>query len=150
MMYKTHMAFGVLLGLIAMEYFDVNKYMFIGAAVFGSLFVDVDEASSYMGKRTWPVSNMVELFFGHRGIFHSIWMAGLIFLGFYLFGLLNIGIGFLIGYGSHLIADMMTVEGVRIFYPLSKFSIRGFARTDGIFEKIFFTLVLLAIGYRLV
>lgn len=150
MMYKTHVAVGILAGLIAMNYFDVNKYAFLGAVVFGSLFVDIDENESYIGRRTWPVSNVVELFFGHRGMIHSIWAGGLIFSVLYFFGYLSISLGFLLGYISHLAADMLTVEGVRLFYPVSKFNAKGFIRTGGLLEKFFFAGVLVVIGYVIV
>ena len=150
MMYKTHAAFGFLIGLLTMGYFNVNKYVFLGTVVFGSLFVDIDENESYIGRRIKPLSSAIEFLFKHRGIFHSIFMALLIFLGFWQFGYIQYGYGFFVGYLSHLIADGLTVEGVRIFYPLSRLTVRGFARTNGIFEKIFFALVLVAIGYKLI
>ena len=112
--------------------------------------VDIDENESYIGRRIKPLSSAIEFLFKHRGIFHSIFMALLIFLGFWQFGYIQYGYGFFVGYLSHLIADGLTVEGVRIFYPLSRLTVRGFARTNGIFEKIFFALVLVAIGYKLI
>lgn len=149
MMYKTHAAFGLLAGLIAMNYVDVNKYAFLAAVIFGSLFVDIDEDNSYIGRKAGFLSSVIEFLFGHRGIFHSLLMALLMFLGFYYFGYFGLGIGFLIGYVSHLIADALTLEGVRIFYPFSRYAIRGFIRTSGLLEKLFFILILLAIGYKL-
>ncbi|MBS3166407.1 metal-dependent hydrolase [Candidatus Woesearchaeota archaeon] len=150
MMYKTHAAFGFLIGLLLMNYFNVNKYVFLSMVVLGSIFVDIDEDNSYIGRKTRPVSNVIERVFGHRGIFHSLLIAGLIFIGFSYFGYLKFGIGFLVGYVSHLAADALTIEGVRIFYPFSSKSIHGLVRTNGVFEKIFFILVLVAIGYVLI
>lgn len=148
MMYKTHMAFGMLAGLIVLDYLNTNKYIFIAAVLFGSIFVDIDEDSSYIGKRMGFVSSAIEFLFGHRGIFHSLLLASLLFLGFVVFNHVVLGIGFLAGYMSHLIADALTVSGVRIFYPFSNYSVKGFIRTDGFLEKIFFILVLFAIGYK--
>ena len=104
MMYKTHAAFGFLIGLLTMGYFNVNKYVFLGTVVFGSLFVDIDENESYIGRRIKPLSSAIEFLFKHRGIFHSIFMALLIFLGFWQFGYIQYGYGFFVGYLSHLIA----------------------------------------------
>ena len=150
MMYKTHAAFGFLAGLLAMNYFNVNRYIFLSMAVFGSLFVDIDDAGSYFGNKIRPVSSMIKFLFKHRGVFHSVFMALLIFTGFWYFGMIGYGYGFFIGYLSHLVADGLTLDGVRIFYPFSKFAVRGFFRTGGIFESIFFALVLVAIGYSMI
>jgi len=150
MMYRTHLAFGLLAGLIAINYFNTNKYIFIAAVLFGSIFADIDESGSYIGKRTGFLSWAIEFLFGHRGIFHSLLLASLLFLGFVAFGYVVLGAGFLVGYVSHLIADALTVGGVRMFYPFSKHVIRGFIRTDGLLERIFFILVLFAIVYNVI
>ncbi len=150
MMYKTHVAFGILLGLLAFDYFNVDKYAFFAAVIFGSIFVDIDEAGSFIGRRTWPISNMIAYIFGHRGLFHSIFLAALIFFVLYHFGYAAIAFGFLIGYLSHLAADTLTIDGVRLFYPFSRTAIRGFITTNGLMETIFFILVLFAIGYILI
>lgn len=149
MMYKTHAAFGILAGLLTVSYFDVNKYLFFGAVVLGSLFVDLDEDNSYIGRKAGVLSSVIEFLFGHRGIFHSLLAALLMFLGFYYFGYIGLGIGFLVGYISHLMADALTLEGVRMFYPFSKYTARGFIKTGSLLEKIFFIIILLAIGYMI-
>ena len=63
----------------------------------------------------------------HRGLMHTlIPMIGIYFLmtmttfGIWYYSLM----GILIGYGSHLWADMLTVEGCPILFPLSKKNIR--------------------------
>ena len=147
MMYKTHAALGLLAGLLAASYVDINKYAFLAAVIFGSLFVDIDEDNSYIGRKAGFLSSVIEFLFGHRGIFHSLLAALGIFLGVYYFGHFELGLGFLIGYASHLAADMLTVNGVKPFYPFSRYTVRGFIRTDGLLEKLFFILILLAIGY---
>lgn len=58
--------------------------------------------------------------FEHRGIFHTLLM-GVIF--YFLIGLIPINnifiwqIAFCGGYLSHILMDMLTVSGVRLFYP---------------------------------
>lgn len=149
MMYKTHAAFGFLFGLLAASYVNINKYAFLAAVIFGSLFVDIDEDNSYIGRKAGFLSSVIEFLFGHRGIFHSLLMALLMFLGFYYFGYFELGLGFLVGYISHLMADALTLEGVRMFYPFSKYTARGFIKTGSLLEKIFFIIILLAIGYMI-
>ena len=62
--------------------------------------------------------------FEHRGIFHTLLFA---FLLTFLVGLIPINeeilkmlqLGFLVGYLSHLLMDMLTVSGVKILFPIT-------------------------------
>ena len=40
---------------------------------------------------------------------------------------------------------MLTVSGVRFFHPLSSFKIKGFIRTGGVFEWIFFVVLVVGV-----
>jgi membrane-bound metal-dependent hydrolase YbcI (DUF457 family) len=77
---------------------------------------------------------------GHRGLTHSLWVwlacalvlglnLGTLHLGDYalalnwdglLGGWSDLGTAFTLGYASHILADMLTKEGVKFAYPLSQ------------------------------
>jgi inner membrane protein len=70
----------------------------------------------------------------HRGAFHS-WLGVLIY-SIYLYMFLPIIIGsFVYGYVSHLFLDILTKSGLKVFYP-SEFKIKGFLKSDGMFNTI--------------
>jgi inner membrane protein len=53
------------------------------------------------------------------------------------------GFAFFAGFISHLFLDSLTKSGVAIFWPLSKKRFGFGIKSGGIFEEIFFVLVLL-------
>lgn len=143
-MYQTHRLIGVLLGLVIYVNFNLDhKILFFTAILLGSIFVDIDEPRSFIGRKlkllSWPIKWM----FGHRGIFHSMFMALLLSALIYHFLEEYSGIGFFVGYLGHIIADGITLSGVKIFYPLSKVSLKGFIRTGGMLEKLLFFVLLI-------
>ena len=85
----------------------------------------------------------------HRGFTHSI-------LGFFMFSIITYSafskyelnhmyIGFMIGYGLHLLADFFTNRGIKVFYPLKRnFKAPITIKTGGVAEYI---IVLIAIGF---
>lgn len=93
--------------------------------VLAATFPDIDVPSSLWGRIFKPISKAINRKFGHRTITHSL-----------LFLLLGYGavagavevLGsktpyptvFLLAYFSHLLFDMLTVQGVPLFYPYNK------------------------------
>lgn len=144
MMYYTHLAFGLLLSLIYIEFFNPGiQAIFLFVVLFFSLFPDIDESKSKIGRENKILSKTINFFFGHRGIFHTVWIPVLLFLILILFDVkIIIGIAVLIGYLSHLFLDAMTRHGIRPFYPIYNQNISGFIKTNSIFEKIFFLIVI--------
>ena len=144
MMYYTHAAFGLLLSLVYIGIFSVeNHAIFLLTALFFSLFPDIDESKSKIGRNSRILSKTANFIFGHRGFFHTIWIPALLFLALILFNVkIIIGIAVLIGYLSHLFMDAITRHGIRPFYPLYHWRINGFIKTNSIFEKVFFLVVI--------
>lgn len=101
-----------------------------------SVFVDIDLSKSKVGRRTRPISNIINIIFSHRGIIHSAYIPLLLFLILYINNYASVGIAILIGYIGHLLLDGLTKEGVNLFYPFLEF--RGFVRVGGLIEKIIF------------
>ncbi len=147
MMGRTHAVFGFLIGLFALPYLNVlNPILYVAAVLVGAHLPDVDHPDSTLGKYVKPIG----LLFSHRGFFHSVFAAALVYaVPFYLFGNATVAFGLLIGYVSHIIGDIVTVQGVRIFAPLSSFTLRGFMYTDSITEHILCVLFVVAAVWKL-
>lgn len=148
-MYYTHLAFGLLIALLSLDFFNIkNKLLFVLIAVFFSIFPDIDERKSKIGKKYKKTSWIINFIFGHRGFFHSIFVPLILF--FVLYNINNeIGIAVLVGYLSHLFMDALTKNGIRPLYPIINKRINGFIKTNSILEKIFFLIIILLILYEI-
>lgn len=105
MRYQAHRIGGICTGLIAGELMCSNlppkeklitMAVMTGACAFGSLLPDIDEPSSYVGKRVKPISTVIKSTSGHRWLWHSPFLDLLLpvfLLVIYVFG-------FSIGYGD--------------------------------------------------
>ena len=138
MMFRTHLAFSFLISILIIDSFNIqNKVMFIVILLIASVLPDIDSYKSKLGRKIKPISFLINIFLGHRGIFHSLFLLILISL---IIAFINneIAAAFFIGYLSHLILDSLTPEGVMFFYPFSKKRIKGIIRTSSLWENIFF------------
>ncbi len=143
MMYYTHLAFGILVSLLAIELFDINnKLFFILIAVLFSIFPDIDETKSKFGRKYKLTSRIINFIFGHRGFFHSIYIPLALYFIFYYINI-EIGAAVLLGYFSHLFMDALTKNGIRPLYPILNKKISGFFRTNSLLEKILFLIIIL-------
>ena len=141
MMANTHMAFGLLFGLLSLSFIHpANKYVFIGIAVFSSLLPDLDHPNSKLGRKIF-VSRFFNIFFGHRGFFHAIWIPLAAWLILSLGFGLPYGSAVFIGYFAHLFSDGLTKAGVNLIHPLKHLRIQGFIETGSIVEHLTFFLV---------
>lgn len=150
MMFQTHLMFNLLIGLYLMNSFS-QKYLFLGFLLLGSLLPDLDNPYSKLGRKVKPISGLIRFIFGHRGIFHSLIFAILIFVVFkYILDMNLIGIALSVGFVLHLVADGLTKKGVNFLYPFLKFRISGFVKTGGILEWLVFCFLILLIGLKVV
>jgi inner membrane protein len=148
-MYYTHLAFGFLVSLLALDLFDINnKLFFILVAILFSIFPDIDEKKSKIGKRYKLISAVINFIFGHRGFFHAVYIPLMLYLVFYNINK-EIGIAVLAGYFSHLFVDGLTKNGIRPLYPIINRKINGPIKTNSILEKIFFLIIILSVLYIL-
>ena len=142
MMYYTHLAFGLFVSLLSLDFFNIkNKLIFVLIILFFSIFPDIDETKSKIGRKN-KISIIINLILGHRGFFHSIYISLILFLIFYYINY-EISLAILIGYFSHLFMDAITKKGIRPFYPLINKRINGFFKTNSILEKILFLIIFL-------
>lgn len=120
----NHIAGGVVFTGIFCSFWNVNIFAnptFLGLTVFASLLPDIDHSRSLIGKIFLPVSRYLDRSFGHRTITHSLvffiatgFLVALIGRVWQVEGL---GLVYAFAFGSHLIFDMLTRQGVPLFYP---------------------------------
>lgn len=170
---ETHVKGGYIFALLLLPYIYNNyliEYNFFYRSILlliytyftnlGSLASDIDMKGSYISKRFPIIHKLIGKKFRHRGFTHS-----LIFLSFLMYFanaillssdyniiFLCVFTGFLIGVLSHIALDLLTKEGVELFYPLqTNFSIlpiKTSSRTEKNICKLLNILVLFLIGYR--
>ena len=143
---KTHLLFAILLGIFYLDSFRFsgNKLIFFVAIGLAGLIPDIDHPNSILGRKLKPISIIIHILFGHRKLFHSIFfiigvsLLAYLFVPFYL-------IPILIGLVSHIILDMISKEGIILFYPFNILNIKGLFKVGGIFESIIYTILIILI-----
>lgn len=124
----NHVAGGIVFTGLYLSMFDVNIYskpQYLGLAIFFSLLPDIDHTKSIVGKMFYPVAKWLDRRFGHRTITHSLlaYFGLALLIGVVEKTWLNTTIAtsiFLWSYASHLILDMLTLQGVPLLYPFKK------------------------------
>lgn len=139
MMFKTHLAFAFLIGLILINSFTINYPSFL-LIILTSIIADIDTNKSKIGRNLYPLNIMLK----HRKLMHSLFFVFILCLLIWIF-FNSLWLWVFIGYTSHIVLDGITKQGINLFYPFSKFKITGFIRTNGIFEKILFVLIIVGI-----
>lgn len=144
---------------ITLETTPETKLLLLMGGIIGSVFPDIDNPDSYIGKMTRPVSTViaaVSSLFGktgykHRWVFHDIglYTAGLIWSCLYFTPL----IGFFLGCISHAFLDGFTTEGVPVFF-VAKLRL-GKLKADSILSSVFVfaqavIFLLLGVGVRFI
>ena len=146
MMAHTHLAFGLLFGLLSLSFIHpANKYVFLGIAIFSSLLPDLDHPQSKLGRKLF-VSRIFHVLFGHRGFFHAVWIPIAAWLILSLGFGISYGAAVFVGYFAHLFSDGLTKAGVNLIHPLKQLRMQGFIETGGIAEHLtFFAVVVVSI-----
>ncbi len=149
MNFKTHLAFGILLGLVIFPFIEgIHWLVFFPIVILGALLPDIDHPDSKLGKKIGIFSRLANLLGGHRGITHSIFpLIALPGLVWYLFGL-PYGLALFIGYFSHLLIDSINPKGVNFMNPVTTWHMRGFIETGSVGEWVVFVIVIIAIGLK--
>jgi len=100
----------------------LSNPLYIAATIFGSIIPDIDYTKSLIGRFFRPISKQLNQRFGHRTVTHSL---AVLFVSNLLSGVIEntllhqstISKIYFLGFFSHLVLDMMTVQGVPLFYP---------------------------------
>lgn len=150
---KTHITGGIAASLAFAQITHYDPAVLLITGVVGSLLPDICHGGSKIGRLFPVLSKTINLLFGHRTFTHS-----LLFL-FLMAALLqsfipneSVTAGILIGMASHLALDMVTKNGIKLFFPVNltvRFPIT--ATTGGFAEfAVFAILSLLSVyfGYE--
>ncbi|RBP59324.1 inner membrane protein [Alkalibaculum bacchi] len=161
MQYKTHVTISLAVALPIMASTNTLSIGSVAALSLGALFPDIDEPYSWIGCRTRGISDLLNVFFGHRGITHSLLGLLLTFLTLVLMvSIINFNavtaIFFVFGYALHLIQDSFSKSGIKWLSPLSDTKFQSgkgvfYYTTGSIVENfiLFVTVVCLLIEIRL-
>ncbi len=124
----NHITGGVVFTGIFASFWNVNIFEapeMLAATGFFAILPDVDHLKSPIGKVFYPLAKFLDRRYGHRTITHSltVYLPG-IFLIMFLektFGsTYSYTLVFAFAYFSHLLFDMLTKQGVPLFYPFKK------------------------------
>jgi len=133
MLFRTHLAFAVLFILLIISFVD-SKLWFVVFALVGFIVPDLDSKDSKFGRRLF--FRPVQFFLKHRGFMHSLSFGFLVSLSLSIVFPV-IGVGFFVGFSSHIFSDSFTREGIAPFWPYKKRSY-GFIETGSFTEAIIF------------
>ena len=103
----------------------------------GALLPDIDHPGSWVGRRLRVISRPLAATIGHRGVTHSVVavLACLMLLRWQGFsrGVID---PLVIGYLSHLAADLLTSSGLRLAWPMRQRQAIPLCRTGSMSESI--------------
>ena len=128
MLSKTH----IVIGLFFMLFFIssvVHVFTYVLVFVIATLLPNLDKFLSF---KPFKLNNSVR----KRGFFHSFTFC-LIITALLTWFIPIASFPFFLAYGTHLIVDSWTVEGIKPFWPL-KYISKGSVKTGGHFENILF------------
>ncbi len=100
---------------------------YIATTLIAATLPDIDNTNSPIGRMAGPLGYWINRRYGHRTITHSAFALLVLTLLFAfceraIHGELENTWFFFWGYLSHIVLDMLTVQGVKLFYPFKKSS----------------------------
>lgn len=173
---NTHSKGGICFALIVLNLFIVKVIpsynvaykvllviIFFAGSYIGSLFPDIDQKKSSISRMLPFLAKTFGAKCRHRGFTHSLLclvifslILGIIaFLSEFNIIITSLFLGFISGYISHLILDLLTADGIEIFYPCKTNFKLGFIKTGSKGEKLtdklinFLTIALIGINLYL-
>ncbi|WP_220756897.1 metal-dependent hydrolase [Shewanella colwelliana] len=139
MIFRNHLIVTSAVTLVVIKEVELGLpiWAVIAGIIFGSLLPDLDHPRSTIGKRVLFVSVPLAGIFGHRQFTHSIWP---LVLTVWLFNLTDQANSYvmvlMIGYMSHVIADMLTDSGVPFLWPFQRRFGLTLCKSGGVLEHI--------------
>jgi len=118
MMLKTHLTLSLLFAIMFITHVS-NKLVFFAVIMVATIIPDIDTGFSTAGRNVF--FKPLQFFVKHRGILHSFTFCIIAsFVIAYFWPIL--ALPFFLGYGSHLLLDSFTKEGIMPFWPWRKTS----------------------------
>ncbi|MGE7674853.1 metal-dependent hydrolase [Lysinibacillus sp. NPDC094403] len=117
---NTHIIGGITASLAFAQISNDNPLVLVGAGVIGALLPDICHGGSKIGRKFPIISKTVNSLFGHRSFTHSLlflFLVGMLLHTFIPYESITLGI--LLGMASHVVLDMGTKKGVKLFFPVS-------------------------------
>lgn len=145
MMAGSHVALGAAAWFVAAPRLGLPALAVepLALAVLGSLLPDIDHPRSWLGQRLKPVSRLCAALLGHRGVTHS---ALAVFGCLWLLARHDVPERFaaplVVGYLSHLAADLLTPAGLRLAWPMRGTWSLPLCRTGSPFEPLLVAVIL--------
>jgi len=133
MLFKTHFAIGVFFLLVFLPHVNYTL-VFVPVILAASVIPDIDNAFSTVGKT--KILRFLQWITKHRGFIHS--MTACVILSLILTWIYPpLAFPFFLGYGIHLFADSLTIDGIKPFWPL-KGETKWKIRVGGKIEYVIF------------
>jgi inner membrane protein len=119
----------------------------LASAAAGSLLPDIDHPQSFVGRRAWVISRPLAAMIGHRGLTHSILAVIVCCLLLRWYGVSRAAVTPLaVGYLSHLGADFLTPNGLRLAWPLQRRYAIPLCKTGSLGEPLIVTGLVIWVG----
>lgn len=145
MMWYTHVIFAALLFLVLKAPMNF-PWLAFPLCLAAALMPDIDHHNSKISNKMKITSRIVNLFFNHRGIIHSLVAA--IAFSVVVFVICNgIGLGiaysyvFFLGYASHLFLDSLNPAGIAWLRPFASHRARSMITTNSLGEKAILIII---------
>ncbi len=132
---KNHFIFCVFFIIVFKKLFTnllitIDWWHIIPAGLITCLLPDLDHPRSFYGNKLKFISKFIYSNIGHRKITHSLLFFIILNLLIFILNLfiksnLDIVYGMILGYLSHIVADINTPMGVYLFWPFSTFKVRS-------------------------
>ena len=124
----NHVAGGIVFTGLFASLFTINIFanpVYIIITIVSCLIPDIDHTKSLIGKMFYPVAKWLSVNYGHRTITHSLlFITSISIISIFIEKIFsnNLEISLIIFFGilSHLILDMVTLQGIPLFYPFKK------------------------------
>ncbi|QJC31482.1 metal-dependent hydrolase [Enterobacteriaceae endosymbiont of Donacia tomentosa] len=126
---RGHIIFSISSSILV-QHFIFSKILYhddwwriIPVSIVTCLLPDIDNPKSILGRKIRIFSYFINKIFGHRGFTHSL--LSIIIITFIILNkkfvdVIDVKLGLIIGYCSHIIADMLTPYGVPLLWPYKK------------------------------
>jgi inner membrane protein len=151
MMFRNHLVVTTAVAVSVVKYMDIPLplWVLLLAIYFGSLLPDLDHPGSTIGRRLLFISVPLSGIFGHRQITHSVWPFIITFWMFNNEHTQNqVVIACMIGYFSHILADILSDSGVPFFWPFQMRIGVKLCKSGGVLEHVIaYSLLVAAILY---
>ncbi|MBU0457718.1 MAG: metal-dependent hydrolase [Nanoarchaeota archaeon] len=145
-LFHTHILLGIIVFLFTKDFFSGgNQIIFFLMVLLGSILPDIDESKSKINQWSGIIGKIIAFFAQHRGFYHSLLFFVITFMSVSYLWSNYYAWGLLLGYLAHMFGDGITLMGVQIFYPFSKFKIKGPVKVGGMVESVILIFLVILI-----